>query len=274
MLHYLIIGRTGVGKDYLVKLLEDRGMTSVKSYTTRPKSYETENSHIFITADEAVTMTNRAATAIINGNEYFATIPQVENTDIYVIDPEGMKELTANMPDAAFYIIYVEATSDMDRKMHAVARADDKIKEETIFDKRNESEDAMFSEFENTLRHIYRADLPSCIIGVDIFENVYDKEAAEHFADTIAGHKQFHDMMEKIIREGLELGIVSSSDADPAKIRIVKKDGSENAASIDRFTEILTGNPHGMSDFMKAYIYKSSRFADIKSNTESNTHEK
>ena len=273
MIHYLIVGRTGVGKDYLTELLRKRGMSVVKSYATRPKRFETEDSHIFITPEEAANITDKVATTTINGYEYFATASQVDATDIYIIDPKGLQELTANMPDAAFYLVYVEADSTMTRKTHAVARAEDKIKEETVFDQRNEAEDEMFTEFENTLRHIYQANIPENIVGIDIFENTYDKDAAEHFADTIAGHKEFHNMMASIIQEGLELGIVSSADGNPDKIKVVKKDGSENAVSIDRFTEIVSGNPHGMSDFMKAYIYKSNRFADLKTNFTESTGE-
>ncbi len=34
---YLIAGRTGSGKDYLARLLEQRGLRVLKSYATRPR---------------------------------------------------------------------------------------------------------------------------------------------------------------------------------------------------------------------------------------------
>ena len=101
----LIVGRTASGKDTLQYALEKRGLTFVKSYSTRPKRNPNEDTHIFIQPDQVVPKDEMAAYTVINGYEYFATKDQVKDADAYIIDPEGLKMLVANMPETKFHIL-------------------------------------------------------------------------------------------------------------------------------------------------------------------------
>lgn len=145
-----IIGRTGSGKDYLAKKFEEKGLKQIKSYTTRPKRNENEDTHIFITKEEADKITDKIAVTEINGYEYFATYSQVKENDIYVIDPNGLKVLCENLKNEKLLVIYVKA-DDNERKEKAISRVDNKENELEIFNKRNVSEDKQFTEFENIL---------------------------------------------------------------------------------------------------------------------------
>ena len=49
---YLIVGKSGSGKTTLVEALKKYGYTSIESYTTRPKRFEGETGHTFITEEE------------------------------------------------------------------------------------------------------------------------------------------------------------------------------------------------------------------------------
>ena len=146
----LIAGRTGAGKDTYARILKEKGLKEVLSYTTRPKRYEDENTHIFITEKEAEEITDKVATTVINGYQYFATQRQIDEADYYIIDPIGIKELTQNCPDTSFYIIYIAALRDT-RLQRAALRGDDTLKEIEIFEKRDESEDAQFTAFEQLI---------------------------------------------------------------------------------------------------------------------------
>lgn len=94
---FLIIGKSGAGKDTIVKELCDRyGYKRLISYTTRPRRYEGEDTHTFIT--EAEYEAHRDAGDIVaytfyNGNHYFATMGQLYESDLYVIDPAGVEFL-------------------------------------------------------------------------------------------------------------------------------------------------------------------------------------
>ena len=88
----LLVGKSGSGKDTIAKILSDKyGLRQLKSYTTRPRRFTTEDTHTFVTKlpEETETVKFIAYTEF-NGFEYCATNVQVENSDIYVIDPDGV----------------------------------------------------------------------------------------------------------------------------------------------------------------------------------------
>ena len=143
----LIVGRTCVGKDTLTNaLIKKGGLKMLKSYTTRPKRYESENTHIFINPALAGYIVDKVATTRINEYEYFATKDQLINNDIYIIDPYGIKTLLTHCPDISFQIIHVTAPKTLS-KQKAINRSNNPD-ESTVFEKRYESENRQFSEFE------------------------------------------------------------------------------------------------------------------------------
>lgn len=89
----LLIGKSGTGKTTVAqKLYEKYGMKSIESYTTRPPRYEGETGHIFVTDKEYESMKDdMVAYTVFNGYKYWATNKQVENADIYIIDPAGVE---------------------------------------------------------------------------------------------------------------------------------------------------------------------------------------
>lgn len=227
---YLIAGRSGSGKDHFVKLLirmsqEEHNltdkikmpaqpMTELKSFTTRPKRFDTEDSHIFITKEEAAAHTDRVTETIINGYEYFSTKSQVMETDIYIIDPNGIEILTKNMPDTDFQIIYIKADEDLNRRIHAVKRVEDKIREEEIFDKRNASEDAQFTEFEDKIFHRMDSEIcfPGNVKSVMIITNDYAECSLEQHAHRILLERMRLQKMCDIVRACMSLEILNISE--------------------------------------------------------------
>ena len=88
---FLIVGCSGSGKTTITEQLEQKyGLKSIQSYTTRPKRSENETGHIFVTNKEFDKLTDMVAYTEFAGNRYCATAEQVENNDIYVIDPKGI----------------------------------------------------------------------------------------------------------------------------------------------------------------------------------------
>ena len=101
---FCIIGRTGVGKSHIAKgAAEVLDLKVVKSYTTRPmRKTETKESadHIFIKPEDVEQYRDQMiAYTVIDGNEYFTTIDQLRENDIYVIDPFGVKVLQNKLVD-------------------------------------------------------------------------------------------------------------------------------------------------------------------------------
>lgn len=244
---YLIAGRTGSGKDFLAEKLMEYGLTAVKSYTTRPKRTDDEDSHIFITKEDADTITDKVATTTINGYEYFATKSQVESSDIYIIDPNGIYELAKNMPDTTFHLIYVMA-DDMDRKLHAVSRAEDKIKEELVFDDRDKSECIQFYDFEKELediRHgIDSTNIPENITQIEIYNNGYDEAETNKMAKFYYNQLVIHNRITDIIDE------MSNSDMD-----FFKNAPEEDVNGVKKIKITIEDTPHIITEEHLADIF-------------------
>ena len=258
---YLIIGRSGVGKDYLVNLLNERGLSAVKSYATRPKRSEDEDTHIFIKPEEVNDYPDKVAETEINGYTYFATKTQVEEADIYVIDPNGAKELINNMPDTSFHIVYIKA-DDTERRIKAVSRVenDKKITESEVFNERCKSENAQFSEFENYIEAKrqkesteYGADRQNAAV-FHIFTNNYNEDEINEFADELVKIKKIHDNVITCLNAGVEIGVFDIKNNDPTQIKIAYKDekgGYEKRATpIDVVADDIVTNDEGIIKLM------------------------
>lgn len=87
-----IIAPSGVGKTTFVNELEKRGFKSVQSYTTRPKRTENEKGHTFVDK-ETFSKLDLVAYTEYNGYEYGATFEQVDQSDLFIIDIDGLIEL-------------------------------------------------------------------------------------------------------------------------------------------------------------------------------------
>ena len=147
----MIVGRSGCGKDTLAYCLtKNHGLKQLISTTTRPPRYTGETAHVFVSEEEANLMTERVAETVINGYQYFATKQQLDESDIYVIDPKGLSDVCDRAPDTELCVVYVQASTQVRRK-RAIDRAEDKEEAKKVFDKRHDDENAMFSEFEKLI---------------------------------------------------------------------------------------------------------------------------
>ena len=87
----LVVGESGTGKTTVCeKLCERYGLKQVVSYTTRPRRTPDEVGHIFITEADMPDKAEMCAYTNYNGNHYFATHKQVDEADLYVVDPAGI----------------------------------------------------------------------------------------------------------------------------------------------------------------------------------------
>lgn len=153
----LILGRTGSGKDTLARLTN---LKILKSYTTRPRRPDEQDTHIFVSPEfyeqhksEVVAYTE------INNYIYFCTASQLLDADIYIIDPYGAQTLNISRPTVSIYI-------DLDyetRKLRATSLRKDSL---STFESRNASESPQFDAYEAATAYdykIYNADLQTSL---------------------------------------------------------------------------------------------------------------
>ena len=126
-----LIGETARGKDTVARYLQKHyNMKAVVSHTTRPKrESETDGvEHYFIdnfTASQMLaTMDDIAAYTKIGNYRYFSTIEEVMHSDIYIIDPNGLKNLYLGNNAIKIIPIYITCNIDVAYK-RAVKRGDD-----------------------------------------------------------------------------------------------------------------------------------------------------
>lgn len=149
----LIIGRSGTGKSTLEeKLCRDYNLKSIKSYSTRPKRSPNEGSHIFISPSEVDNYPNKIATTTINGNFYFATKEQLDESHLYVIDPIGLYELSNNFPDLTFNLIYLKLPK-YKHQQYLKNRRKNPNETPELQAQRLESENQQFDEFEEKIKN-------------------------------------------------------------------------------------------------------------------------
>ena len=88
---FLIVGCSGSGKTTITEQLEQKyGLKAIQSYTTRQPRYDGETGHIFVSDEEFNELTDMVGYTEFAGNRYCATAEQVENNDLYIIDPKGI----------------------------------------------------------------------------------------------------------------------------------------------------------------------------------------
>ena len=108
---YLLIGRSASGKTTIANILEEKyGYKSVSSYTTRPQRYDGEVGHIFIDDETFDQLGELAGFVEYNGYRYATTMQQVDEADIYVIDPIGTEYLLDKYVDRPICIIYFDTS--------------------------------------------------------------------------------------------------------------------------------------------------------------------
>lgn len=88
---YLVVGKSGSGKNTLVKFFcDNHNCKEVISYTTRARRYNGEDTHIFITDNEFDKLNDLCAYTKFSHSRYGATSQQVDESDFYIIDPNGI----------------------------------------------------------------------------------------------------------------------------------------------------------------------------------------
>ena len=106
----LLTGKSGSGKSTIADELERIYRLKVlRSYTTRPPRVN-DTSHTFVSDDEFDELTDIVAYTDYNGHRYCATADQVDDCDVYVIDPAGIEYFRQNYHGGKRVIdIYIKA---------------------------------------------------------------------------------------------------------------------------------------------------------------------
>lgn len=143
----LLLGRTGSGKDTIASYLP---LTQLKSYTTRPRRPNETDTHIFTTEEfYEAHKSDIIAETTINNYHYFCTKDQLTSSDLYIIDPNGQYQLQQKYLNTIS--IYISVSPYLRAERALKLRHDDP----DTFSSRNASEDAQFTDYEQTHSYDY-----------------------------------------------------------------------------------------------------------------------
>jgi guanylate kinase len=180
---FLIAGRSAVGKSSLAREACKRlGLKMVKSYTTRPMrpNEDSETSdHIFITPEEVEQFRQDiVAYTRINGYEYFVTSDILSQSDVYVIDPNGIDSLIRNVGESYRFVQIYISTPYKIALERAIKRGDKHFEERRI------SENSQFEQYEKNEPWDYfignTGDFESTVeLLVDIMNNKWKEKNIE-----------------------------------------------------------------------------------------------
>lgn len=135
----LLVGKSGSGKntvqDYLVNKY---GLKPLVSYTTRTKRYPEENTHTFISMQEFANFKQGdfIAYTFYNGNHYFATKEQFDESDVYIIDTKGIEYIRGLNIVTPYIVVYLDVPVDVRAERMAIRNDNsDMIAERIKYDK-------------------------------------------------------------------------------------------------------------------------------------------
>lgn len=108
---FCFVGRSASGKTTIANMFEENGYSQIASYTTRPPRYEGEKEHTFVTDEEYDKLEDIMAETLYNGYRYCTTLDQINNAEIYVVDPPGVDTLLSNYNKVGrpIHVLYFDA---------------------------------------------------------------------------------------------------------------------------------------------------------------------
>ena len=114
---YLICGKSGSGKTTIVEKLEQNyGYAVLKSHTTRKPRHSNDTDHIYSDISDymmAKENDNIIASTVFDHNYYWATTEQLNNSDLYVIDKDGIESLYEKYNGSRqLVVIYIDVDNE------------------------------------------------------------------------------------------------------------------------------------------------------------------
>lgn len=121
----LLVGKSGSGKTTIARYLEKHyGLKMLESYTTRKPRYDGERGHEFVSHEFYRQPSNKVAHTYFDGNHYWATQEQCDNSDVYVIDPDGVKAFRRNYNSSRPYVVVYLHVDPLTRFTRMMKRGD------------------------------------------------------------------------------------------------------------------------------------------------------
>lgn len=243
---FIIIGRDGSGKTTLAHLLQQKGLSLLKTYTTRPKRSDTEDTYHFISPEEAKRLKGKCLQMTYNNHEYFALEKDVLDADVLILDPNGLYELIEALPDESLHVIWIKADEEQ-RTQKAASRGDNPETESKIIEERKA--DPRFDLFEERMKFpVALSPNTSCLHEI---QNDFKPEKLRAYADVLLITRQMFSNTKKIVERSVALGLVQSKNN---KISVTQKDGVKAEYPIEIATDIILSSKESLDRLLSSWL--------------------
>lgn len=181
----LLVGKSGSGKTTLAKELHDiYGLRILPSYTERPMRHgesAEDSGHIFVDKsemDNIISTQNVCAYTEFCEYRYCTTEKWVNQSDIYIIDIDGVRDFYCNYRGKKIPIVIGLNTSEKLLFKRMINRGD----ELTDVIERLENDKKSFAELYNIAHKVYINDKPSDVTAIadDIYNTFFNKGGFSH----------------------------------------------------------------------------------------------
>ena len=134
---YLLVGPSACGKTSIAKeFAAVYGAKIVRPYTTRSPRFKDEDNYEFISKEEFLKKEGLVAVTNYAGNYYGASVEQLSDGDIYIVDVPGAKEILAAYKSRPVYVVGITAREDVLRKrMELRGSSEEEVQKRLIADK-------------------------------------------------------------------------------------------------------------------------------------------
>lgn len=244
---YVIVGRDGTGKTLMANMLSKNGLKLLKTYTTRPKRYPSEDTYHFITPEESAAISDKCLDMEYNGYEYFTRLADVNECDVMILDPTGVYDIAEMLPNESLHIIHMTSNNTV-RKNRAENRGEDKERETENFE--NRDKDPRFDIFETRIAvPVALTPNTSCVHEI---ENNKDKKAIEDMAHALALSRQMFLNTKNILTRCDKMGLIKK---DPkGNFIIEQKDGVNCEVPLEIATDVMISSPKNMHELTTTWL--------------------
>ena len=166
----LLMGKSGSGKSEICNYLKSTyGIKELKSYTTRPRRAVGDNSHTFVSDKEFDELVDMCAYTEYNNYRYCATDKQVEESDVYIIDPNGVEYFYKHYNGSKIPMVaYISAHEDI-RRARICMRGNSRLEA----DERIELDRNVFKGIDDVVTYVYHNNDDSMNDVIRIGELIY-----------------------------------------------------------------------------------------------------
>lgn len=263
----VIVGRSGSGKSRLAGILQANGLSLLRTCTTRPRRRPEEDGYVFLTTEEAagIPAREKLVPTVIDGYEYFTTAGSVANSDVMILEPDGVAAVLASMPDTAFLVVNMIVGNEEKASDLAAARSDDPEREREVYARRRADEEPRFARFDHEFGEGSEpgpmfpesAFHRNCQASVR-FVNDFEPGRLDGLAGRLVARWRAHANLEAILEQCADMGILRR---DGDRVVLYGSSGGEQVSaplSVDNVAEIMLSEadayPSGLSSLMVEWL--------------------